>query len=131
MKALRSVSLLLLLVATQAIGPAAHAYAQSSGAAGTSNLLASPGSWPTTGALSGTTALGLDPSAVYLNPAGLADQDAPGVHLLVDLALGLAVADRVIVLEGVLAGLGAVPCSVPVVVVGPTGSAHRCLLRSG
>ncbi|TMQ62971.1 MAG: hypothetical protein E6K79_11190 [Candidatus Eisenbacteria bacterium] len=75
MKALRSVSLLLLLVATQAIGPAAHAYAQSSGAAGTSNLLASPGSWPTTGALSGTTALGLDPSAVYLNPAGLADQD--------------------------------------------------------
>jgi hypothetical protein len=63
------------VAALQAIGPASRATAQSSGTAGTSNLLSSPGSWPTTGALSGTTALGLDPSAVYLNPAGLANQD--------------------------------------------------------
>ena len=66
-------SIALLLAA--AIGSAAPASAQSSGSAGTSSLLASPGSWPTTGALTGTTALGLDPSAVYLNPAGLANQD--------------------------------------------------------
>ncbi len=43
--------------------------------AGTANLLGSPGSWPSTGALTSSTALGLDPSAIYLNPAGLATQD--------------------------------------------------------
>ncbi|MEK7315725.1 MAG: hypothetical protein AAB011_06055 [Candidatus Eisenbacteria bacterium] len=43
--------------------------------AGSTNLLAAPGSWPSTGAASGFTALGLDPSAVYWNPAGLAMQD--------------------------------------------------------
>jgi tetratricopeptide (TPR) repeat protein len=43
--------------------------------AGTLNLLAAPGTWPTTGAVSTSTALALDPSAVYLNPAGLATQD--------------------------------------------------------
>jgi tetratricopeptide (TPR) repeat protein len=43
--------------------------------AGTLNLLAAPGAWPTTGAVSTSTALALDPSAVYLNPAGLAMQD--------------------------------------------------------
>jgi hypothetical protein len=43
--------------------------------AGTQNLLGSPGAWPTTGAVSTSTALALDPSAVYLNPAGLATQD--------------------------------------------------------
>ena len=75
MKALRAVSIMLLVAALRAIGPVAPASAQSTGAAGTSNLLASPGSWPTTGALSATTALGLDPSAVYFNPAGLANQD--------------------------------------------------------
>ncbi len=75
MTAPRAASITLLLVVLQAMVPAAPALAQSSGTAGTSNLLASPGSWPTTGALSGTTALGLDPSAVYLNPAGLANQD--------------------------------------------------------
>ena len=42
---------------------------------GSVNLLAAPGSWPTTGAASGFTALALDPTAVYLNPAGLARQD--------------------------------------------------------
>ena len=75
MKALRAVSILLLSVAIGVMARVAPARAQSSGSAGTSNLLASPGSWPTTGALTGTTALGLDPSAVYLNPAGLANQD--------------------------------------------------------
>ncbi|HEY6572202.1 MAG TPA: hypothetical protein VI198_02690, partial [Candidatus Eisenbacteria bacterium] len=43
--------------------------------AGSTNLLAAPGSWPTTGAASGFTALGLDPTAIYWNPAGLAMQD--------------------------------------------------------
>ena len=43
--------------------------------AGTQNLLAAPGTWPTTGAVSTSTALALDPSAIYLNPAGLASQD--------------------------------------------------------
>ena len=42
---------------------------------GTTNLLSAPGSWPTNGAADQTTALGLDPSAIYLNPAGLAAQD--------------------------------------------------------
>jgi tetratricopeptide (TPR) repeat protein len=50
----------------------ARAGAQS---AGSTNLLAAPGSWPTTGAASGFTALALDPTAVYWNPAGLAMQD--------------------------------------------------------
>ena len=75
MTALRAAFIAVLLLALGAAGPAPRASAQSSGTAGTSNLLASPGSWPTTGALSGTTALGLDPSAIYLNPAGLANQD--------------------------------------------------------
>ncbi len=43
--------------------------------AGTANLLSAPGSWPTTGAASGTTGLALDPLALYTNPAGLATQD--------------------------------------------------------
>lgn len=43
--------------------------------AGTANLLASPAGWPTTGSPTATTALALDPSAVFLNPAGLASQD--------------------------------------------------------
>jgi hypothetical protein len=43
--------------------------------AGTAPLLSSPWSWPTTGALSEYTAIGLDPYAIYLNPAGLAMQD--------------------------------------------------------
>ncbi|HEY6100486.1 MAG TPA: hypothetical protein VIW03_13710, partial [Anaeromyxobacter sp.] len=75
MKVLRALSIMLLLAAPGTLCLPASASAQSSGAAGTTNLLASPGSWPTTGALTGTTALGLDPSAVYLNPAGLANQD--------------------------------------------------------
>jgi tetratricopeptide (TPR) repeat protein len=49
--------------------------------AGSTNLLAAPGSWPTTGAASGFTALGLDPTAVYWNPAGLAMQDERTVLL--------------------------------------------------
>lgn len=49
--------------------------AASAQTAGTANLLSSPLSWPTTGAISASTALGLDPSALYLNPAGLAGQD--------------------------------------------------------
>ena len=51
---------------------ASRADAQS---AGTTNLLSAPGAWPTSGAPDATTALGLDPSAIYLNPAGLAAQD--------------------------------------------------------
>ena len=43
--------------------------------AGTAYLLSSPALWPTTGAVSATTALGMDPYAVFLNPAGLAMQD--------------------------------------------------------
>ena len=62
---------LVLAWAVSALWPA-RASAQS---AGSTNLLAAPGSWPTTGAASGFTALGLDPSAVYWNPAGLAMQD--------------------------------------------------------
>lgn len=53
-------------------GLAPRAGAQS---AGTANLLASPGSWPTTGAPAGMTGLALDPLALYTNPAGLATQD--------------------------------------------------------
>ena len=43
--------------------------------AGTANLLSSPAGWPTSGAPSATTALAQDPTAVFLNPAGLASQD--------------------------------------------------------
>lgn len=63
---------LLVLLAAWAVAASAPAAAQN---AGTASLLGSPGSWPTTGALTSTTALGLDPSAIYLNPAGLACQD--------------------------------------------------------
>jgi len=59
------------LLALGAAAPSA-ARAQSAGAA---SLLSSPWSWPTTGAISEYTALGLDPYAIYLNPAGLAMQD--------------------------------------------------------
>jgi len=64
-------ALMAALVLALALAPAGAA-AQD---AGTASLLASPGSWPTTGAISSSTALGLDPSAIYLNPAGLANQD--------------------------------------------------------
>jgi tetratricopeptide (TPR) repeat protein len=57
-------------IATALFPPAAGAQT-----GGSVNLLAAPGSWPTTGAASGFTALALDPTAVYLNPAGLARQD--------------------------------------------------------
>ncbi|HET9940027.1 MAG TPA: hypothetical protein VFR25_02900 [Candidatus Eisenbacteria bacterium] len=60
-----AVALLLFAVARMAVAQEA----------GTLNLLAAPGTWPTTGAVSTSTALALDPSAVYLNPAGLATQD--------------------------------------------------------
>jgi tetratricopeptide (TPR) repeat protein len=43
--------------------------------AGTANLLSSPAAWPTSGSPSATTALAQDPTAVFLNPAGLASQD--------------------------------------------------------
>jgi tetratricopeptide (TPR) repeat protein len=43
--------------------------------AGTVNLLSSPAAWPTTGSPEATTALAQDPTAVFLNPAGLASQD--------------------------------------------------------
>jgi len=49
--------------------------------AGTANLLASPAAWPSTGAASATTALGMDASAIFLNPAGLAMQDERTVLL--------------------------------------------------
>jgi hypothetical protein len=62
------------LVLAIALGAALprEASGQSGGGA---NLLASPWGWPTTGAASEYTALGLDPYAVYLNPAGLSMQD--------------------------------------------------------
>ena len=70
---LRGAALSLLLAATVgALFGARYSAAQS---AGTANLLSSPAAWPTTGAVSGTTALALDPTALYLNPAGLATQD--------------------------------------------------------
>ena len=62
-------------VAAGALVAVAAVRAASAQTEGTSNLLSSPGSWPTTGAISASTALGLDPSALYLNPAGLAAQD--------------------------------------------------------
>lgn len=49
--------------------------------AGTANLLSSPEAWPSTGAASATTALGMDASAIFLNPAGLATQDERTVLL--------------------------------------------------
>jgi len=49
--------------------------------AGTANLLSSPDAWPSTGAASATTALGMDASAIFLNPAGLATQDERTVLL--------------------------------------------------
>jgi tetratricopeptide (TPR) repeat protein len=55
-----------------AIPAARQALAQS---AGTANLLSAPGSWPSTGAVSGMTGLALDPLALYTNPAGLSTQD--------------------------------------------------------
>jgi tetratricopeptide (TPR) repeat protein len=64
-RAAAAVALLLVLAARMAAAQEA----------GTLNLLAAPGAWPTTGAVSTSTALALDPSAVYLNPAGLAMQD--------------------------------------------------------
>jgi tetratricopeptide (TPR) repeat protein len=70
---LRAAALLLSLVAMVFVACVARPAAGQS--AGTTNLLSSPATWPTTGAISGTTALGLDPSAIYLNPAGLAMQD--------------------------------------------------------
>ncbi|HET7903747.1 MAG TPA: hypothetical protein VFM17_04220 [Candidatus Eisenbacteria bacterium] len=76
MRALRR----LLLAAAAAITLAWFAGALAAGRAeaqsgGATHLLAAPGSWPTTGAASGFTALALDPAAVYWNPAGLAVQD--------------------------------------------------------
>ncbi len=75
---------LLPLIAAFALAgmPAALAPSQASAqSAGATNLLAAPGSWPTTGAASGFTALGLDASAIYWNPAGLAMQDERTVLL--------------------------------------------------
>src|SRR6185436_14609749 len=62
-------------VAAGALIAVAAVRAASAQTAGTANLLSSPAAWPTTGAISGSTALGLDPSALYLKPAGLATQD--------------------------------------------------------
>jgi tetratricopeptide (TPR) repeat protein len=53
-------------------GTRAHAFGQT---AGTSNLLATPAGWPSTGAASGFTGMATDPLAIYVNPAGLAVQD--------------------------------------------------------
>jgi tetratricopeptide (TPR) repeat protein len=71
----RIVRRVLRAVAAGALLAVAVVRAASAQTAGTANLLSSPGSWPTTGAISASTALGLDPSALYLNPAGLAVQD--------------------------------------------------------
>lgn len=65
----------LVLFAVALTGAAVGARSAAAQSAGTTNLLSSPATWPTTGAISGTTALGLDPTAIYLNPAGLATQD--------------------------------------------------------
>lgn len=62
-------------LAAGALVAVAAVRAASAQTAGTANLLSSPAAWPTTGAISASTALGLDPSALYLNPAGLAGQD--------------------------------------------------------
>ncbi len=69
----RLIALVLSLVAMVVVALVARpAHSQT---AGTTNLLSSPAGWPTTGAVSATTALGLDPTAIFLNPAGLAMQD--------------------------------------------------------
>ena len=68
---LAAIAALVIAWAVSALWPP-RASAQS---AGSTNLLAAPGSWPTTGAASGFTALALDPTAIYWNPAGLAMQD--------------------------------------------------------
>ncbi len=69
----RLIALVLSLIAMVVVALVARpAHSQT---AGTTNLLSSPAGWPTTGAVSATTALGLDPTAVFLNPAGLAMQD--------------------------------------------------------
>src|SRR5687767_12986434 len=70
---LRIVALVLSLIAMVVV--ALFARPAASQTAGTTNLLSSPAGWPTTGAVSATTALALDPTAVFLNPAGLAAQD--------------------------------------------------------
>jgi len=63
------ISLLAMLVVALVARPAR------SQTAGTANLLSSPAGWPTTGSPAATTALATDPTAVFLNPAGLAVQD--------------------------------------------------------
>jgi tetratricopeptide (TPR) repeat protein len=69
----RLIALVLSLFAMVVVALVARpAHSQTSG---TTNLLSSPSGWPTTGSPSSTTALGLDPTAVFLNPAGLATQD--------------------------------------------------------
>lgn len=68
----RAALLAAILLGTALLASVPRASAQS---AGTANLLSAPGSWPTTGAASGTTGLALDPLALYTNPAGLAAQD--------------------------------------------------------
>jgi tetratricopeptide (TPR) repeat protein len=71
----RILRLIVRALAAGALVAVAAVRAATAQTAGTANLLSSPGAWPTTGAISGSTALGLDPSALYLNPAGLATQD--------------------------------------------------------
>lgn len=72
-RAIRVAAILLSLGAMVAVAVAARpAHSQT---AGTTNLLSSPAVWPTTGAIDASTALGLDPTALFLNPAGLATQD--------------------------------------------------------
>ncbi|HEX7078743.1 MAG TPA: hypothetical protein VF363_09990 [Candidatus Eisenbacteria bacterium] len=72
-RAMRATAILLSLGAMVAVALAARpAHSQT---AGTTDLLSSPAVWPTTGAVDASTALGLDPSALFLNPAGLASQD--------------------------------------------------------
>lgn len=72
-QAVRATALVLSLLAFVAV--ALFARPAHSQTAGTTNLLSSPAVWPTTGAVDASTALGLDPSALFLNPAGLATQD--------------------------------------------------------
>ena len=70
----RFVALVLSLLAMIAVALTARPAVSQT--AGTTYLLSSPALWPTTGSVSATTALALDPSAVFLNPAGLAVQGA-------------------------------------------------------
>ncbi len=69
----RFVALVLSLLAMIAVALTARPAVSQT--AGTTYLLSSPALWPTTGSVSATTGLALDPSAVFLNPAGLAVQD--------------------------------------------------------